>query len=79
MPYELSPDVQQLVRERMASGHYSSEEALLKEALLALAEQEEDLIAVQQALAEWEGGDAGIPLNEAFDLIRSRHVAKPGP
>jgi Arc/MetJ-type ribon-helix-helix transcriptional regulator len=72
MAYQFPPDVDQLVRERMASGSYSSEDALLKEALLALAEQEEDLLAVREALGELEAGDAGVPLDEAFDTIRRR-------
>jgi len=72
MPYQFPPDVDQLVRERMASGQYSSEDTLLKEALLALAEQEEDLAAVREALADLEAGDVGVPLDEAFDTVRRR-------
>jgi Arc/MetJ-type ribon-helix-helix transcriptional regulator len=70
MAYQFPPEVDQLVRERMASGHYSSEDTLLKEALLALVEQEEDLLAVREALSELEAGDPGVSLDEAFDTIR---------
>ena len=79
MTYQFPPDVRQLVKERMASGQYPSEEALLREALLALGEQEEDLKAVQEALADVEAGDPGVPLDEAFDSIRSRHAANSKP
>jgi hypothetical protein len=79
MTYQFSPDVQQLVRERMASGRYSSEEALLKEALLALDERDEHLLAVREALADLDAGDDGVPLNDAFDAIRSRYDIKPNP
>lgn len=72
MPYEFPPDVDRLVRERMASGHYSSEDALLNEALLALAEQEWDLLEVREALADFDADGAGVPLDEAFDTIRRR-------
>jgi Arc/MetJ-type ribon-helix-helix transcriptional regulator len=77
MAYQFPPDVDQLFRERMASGQYSNEDALLREALLALAEQEEDLLAVREALAEFEAGDVGVPLDEAFDSIRRRHPVSP--
>ena len=72
MPYQFPPDIDRLVRERMASGAYSSEDTLLKDALRALAEQEEDLLVVREALADWEAGDPGVPLDEAFDTIRRR-------
>ena len=77
MAYEFPPDVAQLFRERMASGRYATEDELLKEALLALADQEEDLLAVREALAELEAGDAGVPLDEAFASLRRRHRVSP--
>jgi putative addiction module CopG family antidote len=77
MPYQFPPDVDQLVRKQMASGSYTTEDELLREALRALREQDEDLLAVREALAEFEAGDAGVPLDEAFDDIRQRHAADP--
>ena len=46
MTYQFSPDVEQLVRERMATAKYASEDDLFREALHALADQDEDLQAV---------------------------------
>ncbi len=41
--------------------------------LLALAQEEHDLDAVRQALAEWRAGDSGVPVKEAFEALRGRH------
>jgi putative addiction module CopG family antidote len=73
MSYTLPPDVEEMVRQRMASGKYASQDELLREALRALAEEEEDLAAVEAALAEWHGGDAGPPLEEVFQTICSKY------
>lgn len=37
-----------------------------------LAEVGDDLRSVQEAIREWEAGDIGMPLDEAFTVIRSR-------
>ena len=73
MAYQFPPDVDKLVRERMATGNYASEDELLRNALLALSEEEEDLAAVREAVAELKGGDEGVPLDEAFDAAGNKH------
>ena len=70
MPYSFPPDLQKLLDARLASGLYSSEDDVLREALRALAEDDEDLIAVRQAIEQWQAGDLGVPLAEAFDQVR---------
>lgn len=55
----------------MAAGDYVSEDDLLRDALRALAEEEEDLQAVRDAVAELRAGDEGTPLSEAFAAVRS--------
>jgi putative addiction module CopG family antidote len=72
MPYPFPPDLQTLVGDQMASGKYASEDELLRTALRALAEDEQDVDAVRQSLAEWRAGDSGVLLKDAFDAIRSR-------
>jgi putative addiction module CopG family antidote len=72
MAYQFPPDVEQLLRDRMASGNYASEDEVLREALQALAEDEQDLQAIRQALAEMEAGDEGTPLDEAVQRIRNQ-------
>ncbi len=73
MAVPFPPDLQQFVRERMASGKYASEEELLRDAFAALAEEEEDVAAVRAAVAEWQAGDPGVPLDAAVDAIRRKH------
>lgn len=73
MSYQFPPDIQDLVVQRMASGHYASEDELLLEALRSLSDEEEDLRAVQEAIDEWRAGDQGIPVDEAFDSIRKKY------
>jgi hypothetical protein len=62
----------------MASGKYASEDELLQSALHALAQEDQDLDAVRESLAEWRAGDPGVPLDDALDAIRGRHgLGKP--
>jgi putative addiction module CopG family antidote len=76
MSYPLPPDVEEMVRQRMASGKYPSEGDLFREALQALSEEEQDLAAIQEAVAEWRAGDSGIPLDEAFDALRTKYAVR---
>jgi putative addiction module CopG family antidote len=72
MSYPFPPDLERIVGQRMASGKYASEDELLRDALRALGEEEQDLIAVRDAFAEWQAGDAGIPLDAAFAGVRQQ-------
>ena len=76
MAYPFPPDLQQLVADRLASGRYRSEDDMLREAMHVLAAQEDDLFAVQEAIAAWKAGDEGIPVKEAFEIIRNTFAAK---
>jgi hypothetical protein len=40
---------------------------------LAVVEEERDLDAVRESLADWRAGDQGVLLEDAFDAIRGRH------
>ena len=73
MPYPFPSGLRTIVGEQMAAGKYASEGELLRCSLLALAEEEQDLDAVRESLAEWEAGDPGVPLNEAVDSLRRKH------
>jgi putative addiction module CopG family antidote len=74
MPIQLPPELETLVRNRMATGNYESEEDLIRRALVALENEEDDLRAVEQAIREWHEGDAGIPIDDAFAAVRARHA-----
>ncbi len=73
MAFPFPPDLQQFVRDQMASGKYASEEELLRDAFSALAEEEEDVAAVREAVAQWQAGDPGVGLDEAVQTIRRKH------
>jgi Arc/MetJ-type ribon-helix-helix transcriptional regulator len=62
MPYSFPPDVNELVCAHMSSGKYASEDELLRAALQALTEEEEDLAAVRESIGDWLAGDPGVPL-----------------
>jgi Arc/MetJ-type ribon-helix-helix transcriptional regulator len=70
MNYQFPPDVERLVREQMATKRFASKEDLMREALLALADQDDDLLAVLEAVADIEAGDQGVPLDDAFEAVR---------
>ena len=72
MPYSFPADIQDLVNRKMAAGQFANEDDLLREALLALPEDESDLEAVRDAIAEFEAGDEGVSLEEAFGAIEQR-------
>ena len=69
MPYTIPPDVETLVAHQMATGRYQTEDDVLRSALEALTQQDEDLAAVQAAIDEWRQGDPGLPLDEVM-----RHI-----
>lgn len=73
MPTQLPPDVQQNVTALVTSGRYASEEDVLRDALRALAEEQNDFEAVCQAIQEVDAGDPGVPLRQAFDDLRNKH------
>jgi Arc/MetJ-type ribon-helix-helix transcriptional regulator len=73
MPYSFPPVVAALVQQQMATGRFSSEDQVLREALERLAddtiESDEDLPAILEGLEEVDRGVAGIPLEEARRLL----------
>lgn len=77
MVLHVSTDLESLIAKHMASGQYASEDELLRCALESL--QDDDEAAVREAIAAWQAGDEGIPLDEAFNEIRRRHGLEPRP
>jgi len=75
MNYQFPPDVDEKVREKMASGKYASEDELLRDALEALDVEDEEIKAIQASLTELEQGDPGVLLDEAFGVIRRKYGA----
>jgi putative addiction module CopG family antidote len=56
MPYNLPPDVQDQVSQHIATGHYTSEDDVLRAALRALALRHEELTAIQAGVDDVEAG-----------------------
>ena len=57
----------------MASGNYTSEDALLADALSALAAEDQEVKAIQEGLDALEAGDPGLPVEQVFESLRARH------
>jgi predicted transcriptional regulator len=71
MTLQVSADVEQLIRVQMAAGHYQTEDDLLRDALLALADRSDDIAAIQEGLDDLVAGRIH-PLDEVDAEIRQR-------
>lgn len=72
MPYALTGEVEELVREQMASGKYESEDALLTRALRLLAEYDETVADLRVGLEDEQAGRVR-PLREVDAELRQKH------
>ena len=71
MHYAFPADVQKLIADQLASGQYADEDDVLRNALQTLRDAADDVGAVQAAIDEWQSGDQGLPLDEAFDQVKA--------
>jgi hypothetical protein len=72
MDYQLSSDVETLISAQMATGHYRSHEELFRVAFEQLVAHDEEVRAISESIDRLEAGDPGIPLADAFGLLRSK-------
>lgn len=63
-------DIQAAIEAKVSSGQYADEEAVLREAMASLDEFDEDTAKLQTAIQDWKSGDAGLPLDQAAELVR---------
>jgi Arc/MetJ-type ribon-helix-helix transcriptional regulator len=70
MSTSIPADVQQAIDARMATGKYATQDDVLRDAFRALQYEDEEVVAIQEAIDEWKQGDNGLPLGESFDEIR---------
>jgi len=69
MSYQLPADLEQLVSEQIRLGSYQSPEDVLRDALRALAERNQDLAAIQSGIDDMEAGRVKS-LSEVDSVIR---------
>jgi hypothetical protein len=72
MDYQLSSDVETLISAQMATGHYRSHEELFRVAFEQLVAHDEEVRAIGESIDLLNAGDPGIPLADAFDLMRAK-------
>ena len=63
--YQFPPDLEDEIKQRMATGQYTSEDDVLREALHALRWRDEEVAAIQEGIDDMEAGRVK-PLRE-FD------------
>lgn len=75
MTYMVPPDVAAIIEAHVKSGRYASEEEVLRDALHALgdAQDDDDWAAIEEALAERDAGAQGVSVEEAFRIVRERN------
>ena len=72
MNYQLPPDVDEQIKRGMASGRYSSEEDMIRQAFDALKWREDEVAAIQQGIEDMEAGRVK-PLRDFDREFRGRH------
>jgi putative addiction module CopG family antidote len=73
MAHQFPPDVEEQLRERMASGQYESEVDVLRDALRALKRQNNDMAAIREAISDMEAGDRGRPFEDFVAEFRNKY------
>ncbi len=63
-------DVEEMVARQIASGRYRSDDEVLRSALQALEDVDDDYVAIQKAVDGWRRGEPGTPLADAFRQVR---------
>lgn len=72
MPYSFPPDVRQLMHQAMTTGHFETEDELLRDALTAWQERNADLAAIGRGIADMEAGRMR-PFEDAVREFDARH------
>ncbi len=82
MNITLSPELQKFVEERVKAGEFQSPAQVVEAGLARLMldpppdELDEDILAaIERAEAQLDRGE-GIPLKEAFDRLRKKHLGR---
>ena len=73
MSYAFPPEIAEPVRRRVMSGQFPSEDEVLKAALRALDERDEELTAIQEGLTDLEAGRVSS-LADVDARMRAKHA-----
>ena len=76
MSYAFPPELDRLVRDKLASGDYGSEDELLLEAMRALIDRDEAIAGLQQGVRDMEAGRVR-PLSEVDAHLRRKYGMSP--
>jgi Arc/MetJ-type ribon-helix-helix transcriptional regulator len=71
--YEFPPQVEALLQKQLETGEYATEDEVLVAALQSLQSQNDDWVAVSQALDTLDTGNPGHSLDEAVAEVRRRN------
>jgi putative addiction module CopG family antidote len=77
MIYSLPPDLTAQLQDCLATGLYANEEEVLRAALRVLKQQESDVSAIKEAIADMEAGDRGKLFDEFVEEFRAAHQISP--
>ena len=65
--YQFPPDLEDEIKQRMATGQYMSEDEVLREALRALKWRDDEVVAVQEGIDDMNAGRVK-PIRE-FEIV----------
>jgi Arc/MetJ-type ribon-helix-helix transcriptional regulator len=71
--HQFSPDLEDRIHAKMASGQYASEDDLFRTALDTLDSVETEARGLQAAIDAVKGGDAPVALDAAFSALRQKY------
>ncbi len=76
MTYPFPPELDRLVRQKLASGDYTSEDEVLLEAMHALVDRDEAIAGIQEGIKHMDAGRTR-PLGEIDAELRNKHNIRP--
>jgi Arc/MetJ-type ribon-helix-helix transcriptional regulator len=69
MNTNIPADILAAIEAKVSTGQYPNQESVLREALAQLDEFD-DVAGLQASIDKWKSGDKGVPVEEAFDIVR---------
>ena len=82
MQVQLKPELRKFIEDQVTAGHFASADEVVEAALARLMLDPapndldaETLAAIEEADAQFDRGE-GIPLDDAFNRLREKHLGK---